>query len=94
MEVQVKVLSVSEVRSGVSATTGKPWSQQSVLLGFEDETGESYVYAQVDADVWRSLGYQKDQICTLHLKFRTKRFQSGFVANDIRIVSPANLQQP
>ena len=88
----IKIISVSEVKRGTSTTTGKPWASRSVLLGFEDETGESYMSAQVDEDVWNQLGFQAGQIVTLHLRCRTKKFSSGFLANDIRIVNPQNVQ--
>ena len=88
----IKIISVSEVKRGTSTTTGKPWASRSVLLGFEDETGESYMFAQVDEDVWNQLGFQAGQIVTLHLRCRTKKFSSGFIANDIRIVNHQNVQ--
>ena len=84
----IKIINVSETRRGTSTTTGKPWASRSVLLGFEDNTGESYVFAQVDEDVWNSLGFQVGDVVTLNLKFRTRKFSTGFVANDIRIINP------
>jgi hypothetical protein len=86
----IKIINVSETRRGTSTTTGKPWASRSVLLGFEDNTGESYVFAQVDEDVWNSLGFQVGDVVTLNLKFRTRKFSTGFVANDIRIINPQN----
>ena len=86
----IKIISVSEVKKGTSPTTGKAWATRSILLGFEDNTGESYMYAQVDENEWQRLGLQEGQIVTLNLRFRTKRFMSGFIANDIRIVEPQN----
>ncbi len=82
----IKVISVNEPRSGVSETTGKPWSQRSILLGFEDETGESYLLAKVDSALWDSLGYSEGQTVSLNLRFRTKRYRGDWVANDVRIV--------
>ena len=87
----IKIINVSEVKRGTSQTTGKPWASRSILLGFEDNTGESYVYAQVDEDVWNSLGFQVGQVVTLNLKFRTRKFSTGFIANDIRIINPQNV---
>ena len=87
----IKIINVSETKRGTSLTTGKPWASKSVLLGFEDGTGESYVYAQVDEDVWNNLGFIEGQVVTLNLRFRTKRYVSGFIANDIRIVEPQNV---
>ena len=87
----IKIINVSEVKRGTSQTTGKPWASRSILLGFEDNMGESYVYAQVDENEWQRLGFQEGQIVTLNLRFRTKRFVSGFIANDIRIVMAEGL---
>lgn len=84
----VTIKRVSEVKKGTSETTGKPWASRSILLGFEDETGESYMCTQVDEDVWNNLGFQVGDVVTLNLRFRTKRFSSGFLANDIRILNP------
>lgn len=88
----IKIISVSETKRGISTTTGKPWASKSILLGFEDETGESYVFAQVDEDVWNGLGFQVGDVVTLNLKFRTRKFSTGFIANDIRIINPQNVQ--
>lgn len=83
---------VGDVKSGTSDTTGKPWASRNILLAFEDETGESYISAAVDTDVWNRLGYAEGQTVSLHLRFRTKRFVNGFVSNDIRILDPQNTQ--
>ena len=82
----VLIKRVGEVRWGTSETTGKAWASKNVLIAFEDETGESYINAGVDEDVWGALGYQEGDIVCLGLRCRTKRFLNGFVANDIRIV--------
>lgn len=84
----IKIVSVGAERTGTSSTTGKQWKQRDILLGFEDETGESYISAQVDGDLWTRLGHWQGQVVTLNVRFRTKRFTSGWVANDIRIVEP------
>ncbi|MBR6032993.1 MAG: DUF3127 domain-containing protein [Bacteroidaceae bacterium] len=81
---------VGDVKSGTSDTTGKPWASRNILLAFEDETGESYISATVDTDVWNRLGYAEGQTVSLNLRFRTRRFLNGFVANDIRILDPQN----
>ena len=82
----IKILSVSETMSGTSETTGKDWATRSILLGFEDETGENYILAKVDEDVWQNYGLQAGSIATVKLKHRTGKFRNGFVYNDIRIV--------
>ena len=52
----IKIVKVGEVRSGTSTTTGKPWSNRNLLLGFEDETGESYINALVNTADWEQMG--------------------------------------
>lgn len=86
----VKIAAVSEVQSGISKTTGKPWASRAVLLNFEDETGENYLSAAVDAEVWQRLGFEQGQTVDLCLRCRTKRFNNNFIANDIRIVEQSN----
>jgi len=86
----ITIKRVSEVKKGTSETTGKPWASRVVLLSWEDETGEAYISAAVDSDVWDSLGFSEGQTVSLHLKCRTKRFLSGFLSNDIRIINLQN----
>ena len=85
---------VGEVVSGVSPTTGKTWTSRSILLGWEDETGEAYINAQVDDDVWKSLGHQEGDTATLNLRFRTKAYRSGYITNDIRIIKEPSSALP
>ena len=82
----IKIVKVGDVRNGTSSTTGKPWASRNILLAFEDETGESYINAVVDEEVWRQLGFAEGQVVSLNLRFRTRRFLNGFVSNDIRII--------
>ena len=84
----ITIKRVGEVASGVSPTTGKAWTSRNILLGWEDETGEAYINALVDDDVWKSLGHQEGDIVNLNLRFRTKAFRSGYITNDIRIINP------
>ena len=81
---------VSDVHTGTSVTTGRGWSNRNILLAFEDETGEGYMNAVVDEDLWKTLNLREGDIASLNLRFRTKRYQSGFVTNDIRIINPQN----
>lgn len=90
MKIQVLIKKVGAERTGTSSTTGKPWAVRNILLGFEDETGNSYLYASVDSDVWNRLGLVEGTVATVNLRFRTKAFVNGFVANEIRIVEPEN----
>jgi len=87
----ITIKRVGEVVSGVSPTTGKAWTSRSILLGWEDETGEGYIHAQVDNDVWKSLALQEGDKATINLRFRTKAFRSGYITNDIRIINPQNV---
>ena len=79
---------VGEAKSGTSETTGKTWSSRNILLAFEDETGESYISAVVDSEVWKTLGHAEGETVSLNLRFRTRRFLNGYVSNDIRIINP------
>ena len=79
---------VGDEKSGTSETTGKTWSSRNILLAFEDETGESYISAVVDSEVWKTLGHAEGETVSLNLRFRTKRFLNGYVSNEIRIINP------
>ena len=79
---------VSEVQNGTSETTGKPWANRNLLLTFEDEFGEGYINTVVSEDVWRRLGFHEGQVVSLNLRFRTNKFRSGFISNDIRVFIP------
>ena len=89
----ILIKKVGEEKTGTSETTGKTWTSRIILLAFEDESGESYISAAVDSDVWRSLGFVEGQTVSLSLRFRTRRFVNDYIANDIRIVKPSNQQQ-
>lgn len=86
----ITIKRVSDVREGTSETTGRKWASRVVLLSWEDETGESYLSAAIDADVWDNLGLTEGQTVSLYLKCRTKKFLNGFIANDIRIIKSQN----
>ena len=90
----IKIVKVGEVRNGTSTTTGKPWSNRNLLLAFEDETGESYINAVVKTADWEQMGLYEGQTVSLNLRFRTKPFKSGFIANDIRIIKTAPSNSP
>ena len=90
----VTIRKVGEVKDGISETTGRAWSTRNILLAFEDETGESYISAAVDTEVWNRLGCAEGETVGLHLRFRTKRLGGGFVFTEIRIIDPENIQQP
>ena len=79
---------VGDEKTGTSETTGKSWASRNILLAFEDETGESYINAAVDSEVWKTLGHAEGETVSLNLRFRTRRFLNGYVSNDIRIIAP------
>ena len=87
----IKIISVGEVQTGISNINGKPWSNRNILLGFEDETGESFINAVADTSVWQKLGLLLGQVVTLHLRFRTRKGGKA-VWNDIRIIDPETLE--
>ena len=78
---------VGDVRTGTSQATGNKWAARNILLAWEDETGDSYINAVVDEDVWQQLNLQEGERANLTLRFRTKPFHSGFVGNDVRILN-------
>ena len=84
----IRIKRVDEVRTGTSSATGNNWASRNILLEWEDETGTSFINAVVDDNVWGQLGFQEGQTVSLNLRFRTKPFKSGFIANDIRIINP------
>jgi len=84
----IKIQLVGELHEGTSSTTGKSWANRNILLAFEDEDGEGYINAVVDEELWKSLGYKQGDLASLYLRFRTKKFPSNYVANDIRIINP------
>lgn len=86
----ILIKKVGEVTTGTSPTTGKTWSNRNILLAWEDETGESYINAVVDEEVWKQLNLHEDETASLTLRFRTRRFLNGFISNDIRIINPQN----
>jgi hypothetical protein len=87
MIVKAKIARVDSPKDGVSATTGKPWKQRSILLSFNDAEGDEYISAGVDEDVWQQLCLEEGQEASVRLRFFTKRQMSGFVSNHIRIVN-------
>lgn len=87
----IKIVTVGDERTGKNPATGRAWRQRNIVLGFDDETGESFISAQVDGGLWERLGHRQGDTVNLHLRLRTKNFQSGWVANDIRIIDPESL---
>ena len=77
---------VGDVRTGTSQATGNRWASRNIILAWEDETGDSFINAVVDEEVWKQMNLHEGDTASLTLRFRTKPFQSGFVSNDIRII--------
>jgi len=77
---------VGDKRSGTSETTGNEWANRDIILAFQDETGDSYICANVDEEVWNKLGLKEGSIASVNLQFRTKKFKSGFIGNEIKII--------
>ena len=90
MKLKAKIISVSEKYEGKSATTGRNWTSRSILLTFEDETGQSYINAQASEEVCLSLGLREGLETELNLKFRTSQWRNGYVETSVRIIDPAN----
>ncbi|MBR4130968.1 MAG: hypothetical protein IKU02_08645 [Bacteroidaceae bacterium] len=84
----IKIQLVGELHQGTSSTTGKSWARRNILLAFEDEDGEEYINAVVDEELWKTLNLREGDLASITLRFRTRKFQSGFVSNDIRIIQP------
>lgn len=87
MKIQVNVKRVGEVRTGTSKTTGKKWAIREILLSWTDETGESYISASIDGDLWAGHGMEVGDTIQVELQFHTRLLPSGFVANDIQIIN-------
>ena len=79
---------IGEVQRGTSQATGNEWANRNIILGWEDETGNAYINAIVDDEVWQKLGHKEGDIVSLNLRFRTRPLKSNFVVNDIRIINP------
>ena len=90
MILQAKIAKADKPQEGISATTGKKWTLRRVLIAFNDETGEEYISAGVDEEVWQRLGLHEGMETTIHLKFFTRQSMSGYVTNHVRIVEPLN----
>ena len=86
----IRIQLVGDLHQGTSSTTGKSWASRNILLAFEDEDGEEYINAVVDEELWQSLNLHEGDLASVTLRLRTKKYQSGFVVNDIRIIQPQN----
>jgi len=90
----ILIKKVGEVQSGTSQATGEEWANRCIILGWEDETGNSYINAIVDEGVWQQLGHKEGDTVSLNLRFRTRPLKSNFIVNDVRIIKTAPSNSP
>ena len=87
MKIEAIVKRVGEVRTGTSKTTGNKWAIRDLLLSWNDETGENYVNATIDAERFAGSAIEQGRTVQANLLFFTKLIPSGGVANDVRIAN-------
>lgn len=86
----IQVKFIGEEKRGISQTTGNEWSSRNILLEWDEGEGKcGRISAAVSGSVWDN-SIQVGQFITADIQFRTRAFQSGYVSNDIRIVSITN----
>ena len=90
MKIEAIVKRVGEVRTGTSKTTGNKWAIRDLLLSWNDETGENYVNATIDAERFAGSAIEQGRTVQAELNFHTKLLPSGAVVNEIRVIN-ANL---
>lgn len=80
---------IGEEKKGISAATGREWASRNIILYFLDEEGsENYISARVSGDTWDKAGItQPETIVACHLRFTTRSYNTGFVANEVRITN-------
>lgn len=83
----LQVKRVGEVRTGTSKTTGNVWAIRDILLGWNDEAGENYISATIDAGLFEDSGICQGDTIQVELQFHTRLLPSGFVKNDIQIIN-------
>jgi len=83
----LQVKRVGEVRSGTSKTTGNAWAIRDILLGWNDEAGENYISATIDAGLFEDAGIWQGDSVQAEFTFHTRLLPSGAVANEIRILN-------
>ena len=81
---------VGELRTGTSKTTGNAWAIRDILLGWNDEAGENYINATIDAERFAGSGIEQGNNVQAELSFHTKLLPSGAVVNEIRIINANN----
>lgn len=85
----IQVKHIGEEKTGVSVTTGNKWSSRTILLGWtEQDGGQGYVNAVASGEVWaKSANIEVGDLVSAELSFRTNRFRTGYVANEVRILN-------
>lgn len=82
----LQVKRVGELKTGTSKTTGKKWAFRDILLSWNDEAGENYISATIDAECFAGSGIEQGNTVQAVLAFHTRLLPSGAVANEIKII--------
>lgn len=83
----LQVKRVGELKTGTSKTTGKKWAIREILLSWTDDTGENFVSATVDGELFAGSGIEAGSTIQAELSFFTRLLTSGAVANEVRIIT-------
>ena len=83
----LQVKRVGELKTGTSKTTGKKWAFRDILLSWNDEAGENYISATIDAGLFEDAGICQGDSVQAEFTFHTRLLPSGAVANEIRILN-------
>jgi len=82
----LQVKRVGELKTGTSKTTGKKWAFRDILLSWNDEAGENYISATIDAECFAGSGIEQGSTVQAVLAFYTRLLPSGAVANEIKLL--------
>ena len=82
----LQVKRVGELKTGTSKTTGKKWAFRDILLSWNDEAGENYISATIDAECFAGSGIEQGNTVQAVLAFYTRLLPSGAVANEIKLL--------
>lgn len=83
----LQVKRVGELKTGTSKTTGKKWAFRDILLSWNDEAGENYISATIDAECFAGSVIEQGNTVQAVLAFYTRLLPSGAVANEVRIIN-------
>ena len=82
----LQVKRVGELKTGTSKTTGKKWAFRDILLSWNDEAGENYISATIDAECFAGSVIEQGNTVQAVLAFYTRLLPSGAVANEIKLL--------